>query len=253
MLALTAPAAALDFHYADRFDPEERDRLEAWVTETAAALAALVGGFPFPVQVTFHRRDGASEPVPWAHTRRGRTQGVDLHVDPGYPQQDFRRDWTAPHELAHLVLPYLGRRHAWFAEGFASYLQYPVMVEMGVMSPAAADAAYRARIDRARSDFGDLPQPFAAAAPRLRAEGRYPTLYWGGAAYFIEADARLRDAGHPGLVALLADYLGCCRQPRATPRSLADTLDRLSASTVFSDLLDAFETQPGFPDLRAAD
>lgn len=218
------------------------------MSEAAAALAALVGEFPFPVQVTFHRRDGAWEPVPWAHTRRGQRQGVDFHVDPGYAQRDFRHDWTAPHELAHLVLPYLGRQHSWFAEGFASYLQYQVMVRMGVMSPAAADAAYRARIARADDDYDHPALPFTEAAPRLRAEGRYPTLYWGGAVYFLEADARLRASGHAGLIALLREYLGCCRrQPRATPRSLADTLDRLAGTAVFGALLDDFERRPGFP------
>ncbi|MFU8814388.1 MAG: hypothetical protein ACNA7W_03520 [Pseudomonadales bacterium] len=248
-VVLALPAAAeLRFHFEDQFAAAERVKLTAWVTETAEALASLVGEFPFDVHVHLYRRDGASQPVPWAHTRRGRAQGVHLHVDPRFPLEDFRRDWTAPHELGHLVLPYLGSSHAWFAEGFASYLQYEVMIAMGVLGRAEANGRYRERIERARQRYGHPQRPFAAAAPRLRAEGNYPTMYWGGAVYFLNADAALRQRGRSGLISLLRDYLACCRSGYATPRRVARDLDRLSASTLFETQLERFEQTPGFPD-----
>jgi hypothetical protein len=248
LTAPTATAAGLQLHWDDAFSAQEQRKLTMWVTETAAALASLVGDFPFAVHVHFHRRDGAREPVPWANTRRGGRQSIHFHVDPRFPLEAFRHDWTAAHEFAHLVLPYLGSRHAWFAEGFASYLQYPVMQAMGVLSAAEAARRYERNIERARRGYSHGDRPFATAAPRLRAEAKYPTLYWGGAVYFLAADRALQDRTGTGLVPLLRDYLACCRDGRGSSASLAADLDRLSGTDVFSTLLSRFEDQPGFPD-----
>jgi len=69
--------------------------------------------------VHFHRRDAGA----LGHTRRSRRQSVHFYVDPQFSYDALRRDWTASHELSHLVLPYLGAEHIWFAEGFASDMQ----------------------------------------------------------------------------------------------------------------------------------
>lgn len=249
-LQLAAPAEAeLQFTFEDSFTNSEQAKLKNWITETADALAMLVGEFPFDVHVHFHRRENdAGQPVPWAHTRRGRNQGVHLHVDPRLDLATFRRDWTAPHELSHLVLPYVGPAHAWFAEGFASYLQYEVMVAMGVLTRSTATERYRDRIERARQRYRHPRRSFADAAPRLRAEGNYPTMYWGGAVYFLNVDAELRRGGHAGLISVLGEYLVCCRRSRATPSTVAHDLDRLAGVTAFTDLLQRFEQTPGFPE-----
>lgn len=238
--------AGPQFVWRDDFDAAERAKLTAWIVETHAAVTRLAGPFPMPVRVYFHRRDGAREPVPWAHTQRSSRQGVHFHVDPRFPLADFRRDWTAPHELSHLILPNLGRRHAWFAEGFASYLQYPVMQTMGVLSAGEARRRYRRNLERAERDYEHPRRPFVAAAPRLRAEGKYPVMYWGGAAYFMQVDQALAEAGS-SLRTVLGDYLACCRRNRDGLRSLVGELDRTAGSTVFSDRLREFESQTGFP------
>ncbi|MEQ8858009.1 MAG: hypothetical protein RIC56_05130 [Pseudomonadales bacterium] len=247
--AATAFASPLELVWHDDFSPAERQKLAAWVYETGAAVERLVGEFPMGVQVVFHRRDGAREPVPWANTRRSRGQGVHFHVDPSYPLAAFRADWTAPHELSHLILPYLGRRHAWFAEGFASYLQYPVMQEMGVLTAAEAERRYRRNFERAERGYGDARAPFARAAPRLRAERKYPVMYWGGAAYFLQVDKELAMDGS-SLLAVLRDYLRCCRRDRASLDVLLADLDRLAGAPLFSDGYARFASEPGFPEFR---
>ena len=74
-LTLTA-AAELSHVWVDEFSEAERAMLVRWTEEAAAGVEALVGSFPMDVEVHYHRRDGAREPVPWANTRRGRVQGV---------------------------------------------------------------------------------------------------------------------------------------------------------------------------------
>jgi len=254
LIVAVLPAAAaadtastgLHFVWLDDFDAAERVKLTEWIEETHAAAVRLTGPFPMPVRVYFHRRDGAREPVPWAHTQRSRDQGVHFHVDPRFPLADFRRDWTAPHELSHLILPYLGRRHAWFAEGFASYLQYAVMQSMGVLSADDARRRYRRNLQGAERDYEHLRRPFVAAAPRLRAEGKYPVMYWGGAVYFMQVDQALVERGS-SLQSILRDYLACCRRDRDGLHSLLEELDRLAGAAVFSERLRLFESEPGFP------
>ncbi|MEQ8660292.1 MAG: hypothetical protein RLW62_05710 [Gammaproteobacteria bacterium] len=239
-------AQSLDYAWEDRFDSAERARLGAWIEETAAALAALVGPFPMPVRIHFHRRDGSGEPVPWANTQRAGRQGVHFHVDPAYPPRAFRHDWTAPHELSHLVLPYLGRRHAWFAEGFASFMQYRVMQAMGVLTADAAEQRLRRRLARAAGNYDYPDEPFVETADRLRDAHRYPVLYWGGAVYFLQVDAALAARGR-GLLAVLAEYLACCRRDRDSLTGLLQDLDRISDGDTFTATLATFTSRPGFP------
>tara|TARA_Y100001933_G_scaffold242840_1_gene270929 strand:+ start:2644 stop:3465 length:822 start_codon:yes stop_codon:yes gene_type:complete len=244
-------AAELSHVWVDEFSEAERAMLVRWTEEAAAGVEALVGSFPMDVEVHYHRRDGAREPVPWANTRRGRVQGVHFHVDPGFPPSAFRRDWTAPHEFAHLVLPYVGRQHAWFAEGFASFMQYRVMTAMGVLSEEAAAARLRGRLARAARDYDYPDRPFTDAAARLRAQGRYPVMYWGGAAYFLQVDEALRSRGSD-LIAVLRAYTACCRRSRARLEDLIAELDGLSGGSVFSAALTRFRSEPGFPAVPAA-
>ena len=239
-------AATLRFHWEDHFSQSEQNKLTAWLTETQNALEELVGELPFTVHV-FLNRASAGEPVPWAHTERSAIQGVHFHVDPSYSLESFREDWTAPHELSHLIIPYVGRQHSWFAEGFASYMQYQVMHQMGVLSDTAMRKRYARNLAKAERRYQHDSQPFSQAAPRLRAERNYPTMYWGGASLFLQADDALMQKGEPGLVAALKAYVGCCRLQSQNLAQLVATLDKLCGGNELSQLLKQFQTRPGFP------
>jgi hypothetical protein len=248
LLSALPVSAAVRFDWHDTFTPEEQTKLTQWVTSTVAGVESLVGPYPFDVHVNMYRIDGAREPVPWANTRRGSRQGVNFHVDPSFDLDAFQRDWTAPHELSHLILPYLGRKHSWFAEGFASYMQYQVMMATNQLSASDANARYLTRLDRARRDYRYNDAPFVSAAPKLRQERKYPVMYWGGAAYFLQIEDALAASSDTSLIAVLRDYFQCCRANRKSFNKLISDLDRLSGSSLFSQRLDTFRTRPGFPE-----
>jgi hypothetical protein len=126
-------------------------------------------------------------------------------------------------------------------------MQYQVMMETGQLTAAEASHRYLARLDKARRGYAFDDEPFADAAPKLRAERKYPVMYWGGAAYFLQVDAALRAAGKPPLMQILSRYLACCRRPRSNLNDLVAQLDELSASTTFSGHLAEFRSEPGFP------
>jgi len=239
--------AAIKFDWQDQFSPSEQAKLQIWIENTVAGVEALVGPYPFELHIRMYRKDGAREPVPWANTIRGNLQGVNFHVDPRFSLDDFRSDWTASHELSHLIFPYLGRSASWFSEGFASFMQYQVMMATRDLTSDEAIERYLSRLNRASSDYPYQSSPFSDAAPKLRRAGKYPVMYWGGAAYFLQVDDKLRNSSDQTLISVLGRYLQCCRQDRKNLDTLVQDLDRLSNSTIFSDCLNRFRTEPGFP------
>ncbi|WP_237067215.1 hypothetical protein [Microbulbifer guangxiensis] len=245
-LAALPVRAEIVWHWEDSFTATEREKLIRWVSETTAAVEEHVAPFPFDLHIFFYRRESRREPVPWANTRRDRIQGVNFHVDPDYPLQAFLDDWTAPHELSHLLIPYLGRQHAWFAEGFASFMQFQIMQQMGVLTEAQAEARYRVRVERAARRYSYDDRPFAEAALRLRANSEYPTMYWGGAVYFLQVDRQLRENGS-SLRQVLAEYVHCCRLRDHNIAALTSELDRISGEEVFTILLQELNVKRGFP------
>ena len=239
--------ADLRWHWEDNFTTAERDKLRAWITETSTALDRYVGPFPFDVHVYFHRSNNASEPVPWANTWRAGQQSIKFYVDPRYSLDEFRDDWTAPHEFAHLIFPYLGRSNAWFAEGFASYLQFSVMVEAGIIDDAEAVRRREKRMLPAIAPLHDADMPLPDHMPELKRRGAYPTFYWGGSIYFERVDMQLRAQGS-SLQEALTDFLACCRMQRRSLDSLTRELDKVVGSRVFSEELLVIRSTPGMPD-----
>ena len=245
--ALNAAQAELVWHWEDQFSAAEKRKLKAWVEETVAAVEEFVTPFPFDIHINFHRTS-SSRPVPWANTIRSRRQGVNFHVNPRFSAEDLRKDWTAYHEVSHLLLPYLGRRHSWFAEGFASFMQYQVMHSAGVLSEQQMAWRYQERIGRAERRYDMRDMPFVEAAPMLRAKRQYPTMYWGGAVYFLRVDQALKEKG-TSIPDVVREFVACCRTNRERELDrLTAELDRLAGSDAFTKELMYVRTQPGFPD-----
>ncbi|WP_117314719.1 serine hydrolase [Chromatocurvus halotolerans] len=251
-LAAGAARAEIAWHWEDKFSNNEQAMLKSWITHTLSALESLVAPLPFDIDIHFYRLADRGEPVPWANTRRGRRQGVNFHVDPAFPRKAFYADWTASHELSHLLIPYLGEADSWFAEGFASYLQYQVMRHMGEMDAAGITGAYRERMARARLSYRLPDIPLAAASRELRRAGAYPTYYWGGAVYFLLADTALRQGSGGGLSNLLRAYVACCRERHTRVAGLVEEFDRIAGEPLFSGLLREFRERPGFPEYGGA-
>lgn len=237
------PASNIFWHWEDDFSAAEQAMVELWLNDVTSAAEATLGGYPFPMHFFIHRRKGSDEPVPWASTRRHVLQGIDFHIDPSYPLQSFLDDWTAPHEISHLSIPYLGSEHAWFAEGYASYMQYQIMQNLGICSADQVRAIYAEKIDGVKASY-DQEQSFVSVARDLRDRNQYPDMYWGGASYFMKIDKRLAQDHGLILSDFIKDYLHCCRLKDESLAELMESWDRLLGEPIFSELLHIYQSGP---------
>ena len=236
------------YFFSSDINTQQQQQIKRWLDKVRLGMVQLLGPMPAPYEIHLQRRSSRNSPVPWAHTRKGERLQVHLFIDLSHSWQDFAADWTAPHELAHMIFPYLGSDDRWFAEGVATYLQYPIMYASGDKTWRAVAAKMAERFDRVRRSRVDANLSVLEHNNQLGVLGDYPRLYWGGAAYFARADYELYQRHGLRLFDVIRRYSACCYD-RWTSESLEliDLFDELSDSTVFREVYNKYMMTPGTP------
>jgi hypothetical protein len=233
----------LIWHWEDDFSPAEKEKIKKYITEVSDAAFNLLGKYPFDIHYFFHRSDSQNEPIPWAHTERSKKiQGVRFYINPLFSYQDLISDWTAPHEISHLSIPHLGKENSWFAEGYASYMQYQIMQELGVYTKDEVAKKYQEKIDNIKDDYSDT-LTFIDNAKALRARYNFPAMYWGSAMYFIQLNQLLESQESISLNECIKKYQSCCRTKDKGIEKLLLTLDKDFKKPVFTNLYNECNTK----------
>jgi len=235
-------ASTLCLHI-DEATPARIQRLEVWVRRSADIVARYYGRFPATlVRIDLGSMNG--DGIGGGNTIN--EGGLSIHVDVGRDVGPERLldDWVLVHEMVHLALPEVGRRHDWLAEGLAVYVE-------GV---ARAQAGNRAIADVWAEDRRSMP----LGLPRAGEGGmdQTPTWarkYWGGALYCLEADVQIRQrtANRLGLQTALRAILAVTGG-YAAEREIADVLrvgDTATGTRVLEDLYDQEKAAPVMPAL----
>ena len=119
---------------------------------------------------------------------RGGGVAAEFFVDQTRPLNELRFDWTATHELSHMLLPYVSSRDRWLSEGLASYYQNVLRARDGRLTEQQAWQKLHAGFERGRkaTHGGSLAEASRAGwSATMR-------VYWGGAAMMLKADSQLR-------------------------------------------------------------
>ena len=253
-IEIDVPGARLQLIMIDSPLPALRDSLRRWIERAALAVTTIYGVFPVPeIQVIVAPTSRGSKPVPWAYVSRGGGSAVHLFVRPDRTESEFMRDWSVVHEMSHLFLPYLESGDAWLAEGLPTYFQNVAMARGGLISPEEAWRRMYLGFESAQNVGRNYT--VIEAARRIGERGVYRRVYWGGAAYMLAADLRLREIsnGSPAFADALLDIHRCCLSGNYRWRAdeLVAKLDASSGTSVFSELIDEQLKSRPFPDYEA--
>jgi len=214
------------------FSPIKKRQLKQWLQQAAGAIANIYQSFPVTqIQLLVTKARRGSGPVPWGEVQRGGYPAVHLFINPNYSLDSFKQDWTASHELSHLLLPKIRGRDRWLSEGIASYYQNVARAKAGQLSPHQSWQKLRSGFKRGQK---------AAASTPLRQAHKTMHIYWGGAAIFMLADMRLRQLPSALTLDLVLKRLQHCCLPNNriwSAEQLMTKLDQLSQSQIFSQLL----------------
>jgi len=259
---IVLPGGVLRFAVLEGADATQRAKLRAWLERVSKAVLSAYGRLPLPeVQVVaipvgqlgVAARVGRAmnpEAVHFGQSIRGEGNALELLVDPTRPAEEFADDWTAVHELSHLMHPYLGDRGAWLAEGLATYYQNVLRARSGMLTPAQAwDRLYEGfkRGARAQSD-----ESLDEVAQNMHRSHAFQRVYWAGAAYWLTVDRDLRRDTHGAmnLETALSRFRDCCLPAyrQWQPQDFVARLDTLAGSTVFAKRYGEFAQMRRFPD-----
>lgn len=203
--------------------------IAGWLMPVARILGTVGGAFPREqVQVLVLPLPGVDEPVPWGQVTRGGGAAVHLFIGADASPADRKADWTAHHEFAHLLHPYLGDRGRWLAEGLGSYYQNVLRARAGVITAGDAWSRLQAGFARGRAATPPDADPMARVS-RTASRGSTMRVYWAGAAFWLETDRALRARGD-SLDRVLGAFNAahpdeeCCW----TPKSFIDALHALA-------------------------
>ena len=227
-------------------DPAHSIRTELlrdWIDRSARIVAAYYARFPAPLVVLRIRVE------PGTGVRGGRTtndSGLMIQVSVGADTTagDLAADWVLVHEMVHLALPEIGRRHNWLAEGLAVYVEGIARAQYG-----NRDAADVWAEDRRSMPMG-LPRAGEGGMDESPSWGR---TYWGGALFCLQADVAIRGQTHnqAGLQTALRAILKETGGYR-TERGIDDVLrigDAATGTRVLQELYQANRAAPVTPDL----
>lgn len=180
--------ATLKVDYPDAPMRVTHAQMRAWVMRAARAVDVYYGRYPVP-SVRIRIVAAAGDRVV-----TGSTYGDDMaqpliHVSLGRDADNaaLQSDWVMTHEMVHLSIPSLQRRHHWFEEGVATYVEPIARVQAGQLKAAKIWA------DMMHGMPYGLPHAGDEGLDRTHTWGR---TYWGGAMFCLLADVEIRQRTH---------------------------------------------------------
>jgi hypothetical protein len=222
----------------------QRPVLRQWIERSARIVADYYGHFPAPLVLL------KIQPASGGGVHGGRTtneSGLLIQVSVGRDATagELADDWVLVHEMVHLALPELGRRHHWLEEGLATYVEGIARAQFGNRDISDVWAEYRHSMPLG------LPRAGEGGMDQTPTWGR---TYWGGALYCLQADVATREqtGNHAGLQTALRAILNETGGYRAE-RDIDEVLrigDTATGTHVLQDLYREVKTSAMTPDLE---
>lgn len=246
LVPLKVGTAAIALQFAPGFNATQRELATQWVLRSASAVVAYFGRYPVSGgDIVVVPTEGRGESgVSGGTTFNGPPPTVRVKLGLNTSPAQLLNDWVMVHEMVHLAIPYLPRRHSWFHEGTATYVEIIARARAGLTTASSVWVQLPANLHQG------LPQPGDRGLDFTPSWGR---TYWGGAMFCLLADVEMRKRSNNrvglqdalrGLVATGTHY--------GVELSLEETLKRADQATgmaVLAELYASMKGKPVTPDL----
>ncbi|MGC1305144.1 MAG: hypothetical protein WA840_22480, partial [Caulobacteraceae bacterium] len=176
----------IDVRFADGAPGLDRAPVLAWIRKSAVAVSTYFGRYPVPrVGLLIVAEDDD-------RIRTGTTFGFDgsairVHVGRHAGADAFGKDWILVHEMTHLALPTVPRRSLWVQEGNAVYVEPIARTQAGQLDPHEVWRWSLVGMPKGQPGAGD---------PGMDHTHAWGRTYWGGAAFWLQADVAIRERTH---------------------------------------------------------
>ena len=183
---LTIGGSEIDVLFADGAPGLDRARVLAWVRTSATAVSTYFGRFPAQrVGLLVVAED--DDRIRTGTTFGYAGQAIRIHVGRRADADTFHSDWILVHEMTHLALPTVPRRSLWLQEGEATYVEPIARAQAGQLDPKEVWRWTLVGMPKGQ------PKPDDRGLDGTHAWGR---IYWGGAAFWLQADVRIHQRTH---------------------------------------------------------
>jgi hypothetical protein len=219
-----------------------RATLLDWIERSARAVAGYYGRLPAPVLrllVVPGPGRGVGGGRAWGHG--GAAVRITLGAEA--TETDLARDWVLVHELTHVALPSVARRHHWLEEGLATYVEPLARARAGLLDPEQVWVDLVAGLPKG------LPAPGDRGLDHTPTWGR---TYWGGClfAFLADVEIRRRTDNRRGLEHALRAILAAGNiETSATLPPLFAIGDRATGVPVLEELYTRMKDTPAWVDL----
>ena len=223
--------------------PSRRRLLRTWVERSPNIVGDYYGRFPAPlVGISLQTMEG--DGVGGGRTTNDSGLLIQVRVGRHVTSEALSDDWVLVHEMVHLALPEVGRRHNWLAEGLATYVEGIARAQFGNRTIADVWAE-----DRRSMPMG-LPRQGEGGMDETPTWGR---TYWGGALYCLQAEIAIRaqTSNRVGLQTALRAILNQTGG-YGFARDIDDVVrigDAATGTRVLGDLYQQIKTTPRTPNL----
>lgn len=239
----------ISIHYNATLNENERKLTHRWLQQVASALLTIYGELPKNnFQITIERSSNQSGPVPWGQVERGKPTNVLLVINPEFGYDRLISDWTAFHELSHLLIPYRGYGNIWLSEGLATYYQNIIQARSGLFSETKLWRKIVAGFERGKNDKRWRHINLTETSDNLRESRQYMRVHWSGVLFWLTADVELRKQGKDTLDSVLKKLKDCCEMQSMSAYSIVHKLDELSNVHLFVPLFKKFSKSHSIPE-----
>jgi hypothetical protein len=238
----------ISIQYQTGINDNEQKIIHLWLQQIVDALLTVYGELPKNhFQINIERSTNQVSPVPWGHVERGKPTIVFLVMNPALGYDNLINDWTAFHEMSHLLLPYRGYGNIWLSEGLATYYQNIIQTRAGLFQETKMWRKIMAGFKRGSKDQRWRDTNLTVTSNNLRESRQYMRVHWSGVLFWLTADVELRKQGKGTLDGALKKLKYCCEKMSMSASSIVHKLDELSNVHLFVPLFKEYSESHSIP------